>query len=145
MYEVNVCPRQCAPGRIRTCDTRFRRAVLYPLSYEGARPDYRAAGAGLSGASLVQTPRIKTRWIAQRKLRDRPALVSRGTPRVSHETGEKVQPYVRGRPARRRQRRSGGAEMAIAFCSACDRLVYIGARDSEECPVCSGPCRRRRR
>ena len=30
-----------APGRIRTCDTRFRRAVLYPLSYEG--------GPGLSG------------------------------------------------------------------------------------------------
>ena len=29
--------RECggAPGRIRTCDTRFRRAVLYPLSYEG--------------------------------------------------------------------------------------------------------------
>ncbi len=27
----------CAPGRIRTCDTRFRRAVLYPLSYEGWR------------------------------------------------------------------------------------------------------------
>ena len=26
----------CAPGRIRTCDTGFRRAVLYPLSYEGA-------------------------------------------------------------------------------------------------------------
>jgi hypothetical protein len=25
----------CAPGRIRTCDTRFRRAVLYPLSYGG--------------------------------------------------------------------------------------------------------------
>src|SRR4029453_11088790 len=28
-------PSVCAPGRIRTCDTRFRRAVLYPLSYEG--------------------------------------------------------------------------------------------------------------
>ena len=28
-------PLLCAPGRIRTCDTRFRRAVLYPLSYEG--------------------------------------------------------------------------------------------------------------
>ena len=27
--------RDGAPGRIRTCDTRFRRAVLYPLSYEG--------------------------------------------------------------------------------------------------------------
>ncbi len=24
-----------APGRIRTADTGFRRAVLYPLSYEG--------------------------------------------------------------------------------------------------------------
>ena len=31
----------CAPGRIRTCDTRFRRAVLYPLSYEGARESRR--------------------------------------------------------------------------------------------------------
>ena len=26
-----------APGRIRTCDTRFRKPVLYPLSYEGVR------------------------------------------------------------------------------------------------------------
>jgi hypothetical protein len=25
-----------APGRIRTCDTRFRKPVLYPLSYGGA-------------------------------------------------------------------------------------------------------------
>ena len=24
-----------APGRDRTCDTRFRKPVLYPLSYEG--------------------------------------------------------------------------------------------------------------
>jgi hypothetical protein len=24
-----------ALGRIRTCDTRFRKPVLYPLSYEG--------------------------------------------------------------------------------------------------------------
>lgn len=30
-------PRRDAPGRIRTCDTRFRKPVLYPLSYEGAR------------------------------------------------------------------------------------------------------------
>ena len=26
---------RCALGAIRTRDTRFRRAVLYPLSYEG--------------------------------------------------------------------------------------------------------------
>ena len=25
-----------APGRNRTCDTRFRKPLLYPLSYEGA-------------------------------------------------------------------------------------------------------------
>jgi hypothetical protein len=25
----------CAPGRNRTCDTRFRKPMLYPLSYEG--------------------------------------------------------------------------------------------------------------
>jgi hypothetical protein len=25
----------CALGRIRTCDTRFRKPMLYPLSYEG--------------------------------------------------------------------------------------------------------------
>ena len=29
--------------------------------------------------------------------------------------------------------------MAIAFCSACDRLVYTNKREAEECPVCSGP------
>jgi hypothetical protein len=27
-----------APGRSRTCDTRLRRSVLYPLSYRGGRP-----------------------------------------------------------------------------------------------------------
>ena len=30
-----TCINCGAPGRIRTCDTGFRRAVLYPLSYEG--------------------------------------------------------------------------------------------------------------
>jgi len=29
------CGNSGAPGRIRTYDTGFRRAVLYPLSYEG--------------------------------------------------------------------------------------------------------------
>ena len=31
------CENNGAPGMIRTCDTGFRRAVLYPLSYEGGR------------------------------------------------------------------------------------------------------------
>ena len=34
-WQVPV-PIFCAPGQIRTADTRFRRAVLYPLSYWGA-------------------------------------------------------------------------------------------------------------
>ena len=29
----------CAPGRIRTCDTRFRKPLLSPLSYEGGDGD----------------------------------------------------------------------------------------------------------
>lgn len=33
--ELHLCRSNGAPGRIRTCDTGFRRAVLYPLSYEG--------------------------------------------------------------------------------------------------------------
>jgi hypothetical protein len=28
----------CALGRNRTCDTRFRKPLLYPLSYEGRGP-----------------------------------------------------------------------------------------------------------
>ena len=32
LYSLLDC---CAPGMIRTCDTRFRKPVLYPLSYEG--------------------------------------------------------------------------------------------------------------
>ena len=27
--------KKSALGRIRTCDTRFRKPMLYPLSYEG--------------------------------------------------------------------------------------------------------------
>jgi hypothetical protein len=30
-----ACENASAPGRIRTCDTRFRKPLLYPLSYEG--------------------------------------------------------------------------------------------------------------
>ena len=30
-----MCRSEGALGRIRTCDTRFRKPMLYPLSYEG--------------------------------------------------------------------------------------------------------------
>jgi hypothetical protein len=74
--------KHCAPGRNRTCDTRFRKPMLYPLSYEGLRPiSYlpgcsqecpgvpsnahrchlvarwaSVAGRSASGANLVHTP-----------------------------------------------------------------------------------------
>lgn len=48
-----------ALGRIRTCDTRFRRAVLYPLSYEGGGPvvgRWESTGSGVAGRNSVQKP-----------------------------------------------------------------------------------------
>src|SRR5215212_6484612 len=40
-----------APGRIRTYDSRFRKPMLYPLSYEGgpANPSRSAGGPGRRG------------------------------------------------------------------------------------------------
>lgn len=38
-------PERGAPGRIRTADTRFRRAVLYPLSYRRSGPRRPVTGA----------------------------------------------------------------------------------------------------
>ncbi len=44
-----------APGRIRTCDTRFRKPMLYPLSYgSGNRPRrLSTAAVGRAVARLV--------------------------------------------------------------------------------------------
>jgi hypothetical protein len=39
-----------ALGRIRTCDTRFRRAVLYPLSYEGRKPSLQVTVTSSAGS-----------------------------------------------------------------------------------------------
>ena len=36
-----------APGRNRTCDARFRKPTLYPLSYGGSRWANHSAGADL--------------------------------------------------------------------------------------------------
>jgi hypothetical protein len=41
------CGYAGAPGRIRTCDTGFRRAVLYPLSYEGGRAELTGKRPGI--------------------------------------------------------------------------------------------------
>ena len=46
-----------APGKIRTCDTRIRNPVLYPLSYGGDVPAYegllKEARRGLSRSYIV--------------------------------------------------------------------------------------------
>jgi len=34
----------CAPGRTRTCDARFRKPTLYPLSYGGGAEDRPTVG-----------------------------------------------------------------------------------------------------
>ena len=48
-----------APGRIRTVDTRFRRAVLYPLSYGGAPPLNQRRGAHPAHAKGPATMRLQ--------------------------------------------------------------------------------------
>ena len=35
-FGVRSCDEPDGPGRTRTSDTRFRKPVLYPLSYEAA-------------------------------------------------------------------------------------------------------------
>ena len=39
-----------APGTTRTCDLRFRKALLYPLSYEGGAGDFGVSGRRVKGA-----------------------------------------------------------------------------------------------
>src|SRR5687768_18417248 len=46
-----------APGRNRTCDTRFRKPLLYPLSYEGEGGGCRKSGRKLPRNLLVTSPR----------------------------------------------------------------------------------------
>jgi hypothetical protein len=47
-------PEMSAPGRNRTSDTRFRKPLLYPLSYEGRGGRRRKLGQNL-GENLLQT------------------------------------------------------------------------------------------
>jgi hypothetical protein len=57
-----------APGRIRTCGTRFRKPLLYPLSYGGARRSVKGWSAphpGAAAATLVpRRPRRPRRPMA---------------------------------------------------------------------------------
>jgi hypothetical protein len=55
-----TCGSVGAPGRIRTCDTRFRKPLLYPLSYEGAiaqSSDRAPFGAGGTDGTVHGVPR----------------------------------------------------------------------------------------
>ncbi len=48
-----------APGRTRTCDARFRKPTLYPLSYGGGRE--RARDAGYAEGVAVEVARRSDR------------------------------------------------------------------------------------
>ncbi|MEY4228838.1 MAG: hypothetical protein RLZ84_1430 [Actinomycetota bacterium] len=60
-----------APGRDRTCDLRFRKPLLYPLSYGG--------GDGARGAEFTTTPQVISIEVTSVS---KPQL--RTTPRRSH-------------------------------------------------------------
>src|SRR3954451_8820172 len=53
---TDVAMSQGAPGRIRTCDARFRKPTLYPLSYEGGA--WREASPVLGPGSNPAAARI---------------------------------------------------------------------------------------
>ena len=103
------CPARtrCAPGQIRTADTRFRRAVLYPLSY-------RRAGRSRSGpgtrASLPGAP-ADARTATVRPNRYDPG----GAGRVFHPLDARPRP-AEPPQARNSGSRSGGTR-AVAPCS----------------------------
>jgi hypothetical protein len=76
---VSPAETLCALGQIRTADTRFRRAVLYPLSYEGGgntrtvkstHPQVAVGWLGRSGAVVDEaTGRLGDALRAQRRCR----------------------------------------------------------------------------
>ena len=86
-----------APGMIRTCDTRFRKPMLYPLSYEGSgRPCRWCGGSGRLGwrsivASVVGGSfGLARRWSSgTRQNRDpgRTARDERGEPNAHERAG----------------------------------------------------------
>ena len=75
---------QRAPGMIRTCDTGFRRAVLYPLSYEGGRWEL-TARLGFP----TQRSGNPARMSATRKLRNEfDRIVGRAKEELGEATGD---------------------------------------------------------
>jgi hypothetical protein len=79
-----VCPRQCAPGRNRTCDLGIRRPLLYPTELRRRRPEsiwwaggdcglgvlgvrpHVLTGYAVSGIGTSSTDRLATSLAAQR-------------------------------------------------------------------------------
>ena len=55
-----------ALGRDRTCDLRFRKPVLYPLSYEGG--DGAKCGALFADTLRVISIEVTQPWAGQRRL-----------------------------------------------------------------------------
>jgi len=82
----------CAPGRIRTCDARFRKPMLYPLSYEGLRNDPSCVvGVSRLGSSILRSRRSAagSRWCRAGPVRGPVARIGPGgglpTPRARRE------------------------------------------------------------
>jgi len=69
-----TCGNVGAPGRIRTCGTRFRKPLLYPLSYEGptACLGSRADSDACSGVSIARAAKGRGYRPVAAKPRTRP-------------------------------------------------------------------------
>ena len=91
----------CAPGRIRTCDARFRKPTLYPLSYGGGAGDR----GGRTAASPEGGPHRRGR--ASRPSTTLPTY-------LPLRPGDRRPPAVSASPGSRRRGRSPGAGRAPA-------------------------------
>ena len=146
------------PGRIQTCDTGFRRAVLYPLSY-GADPAERTARGGFSaqlGDHLREARRVV---LLHGEVRQAVAVavVAQGvrhvaglsrTARLGASTTPHREYHVRiGEPARGSgpRRRRGSTAMMARFSSSSSnrspaaRRTELDAIAERAPPVPSGP------
>ena len=124
-----------APDWIRTNDTRFRRAVLYPLSYEGlqrATLPVPAAGARRDGRWRQNPAHAPTR--PMRRRRARRAATSEVARAWPHARAGSTR---RARPAEGGPRPDPGSGRSVSGPSpggggATDGVVVLGARGHHE-------------
>ena len=98
-----------APGRIRTCGTRFRKPLLYPLSYEGDGPQgtYQRSTTSVRAYQPSPTSRAPTA---------EPTWMTRAAGRVRMRPGRQRTPTVTNRAQRTRSHMDDTQDQQVPLC-----------------------------